>query len=132
MYGSKTLLGNYSEDRTHAELLAKDYQLKKQRGELLTLKQQRQESIMMQTVRVGAISKSAASTVEAACRAFLRNSTRHSGTAAITFAFIYRFPTPSALMAVCILVTAFCFSEARRTSTQCITPTTWPATFGKL
>ena len=51
MYGSKTLLGNFSEDRTHAELLAKDYQLKKQRGELLTLKQQRQESIMMQTVR---------------------------------------------------------------------------------
>ena len=50
MYGSKTLLGNYHEDRTHAELLAKDYQLKKQRGELLTLKQQRQESIMMQTV----------------------------------------------------------------------------------
>ncbi len=50
MYGSKTLLGNYHEDRTHSELLAKDYQLKKQRGELLTLKQQRQESIMMQTV----------------------------------------------------------------------------------
>lgn len=47
---SHALLGNYSEDHTQAELAAKDYELKRSRGQLLSLRQQRQGSIMMQTV----------------------------------------------------------------------------------